>query len=80
MQAYQLRLPKEHIRDLQILRVMGGVKVAQELRALVAAYLDDKRPMIRGMAEEIAEGNPEARTGDGFDALVKRVAGQSESE
>ncbi|MFM0199778.1 hypothetical protein PQR53_07830 [Paraburkholderia fungorum] len=80
MQAYQLRLPKEHIRDLQILRVMGGVKVAQELRDIVAKYLEEKRPMIQGVAQEIAEGNPEARTTEGFDRFVKNVGDKQNDE
>lgn len=45
-QPYQLRLPKETVRDLQILRVFGGVKVSDELRELVYAFVESKRVLI----------------------------------
>jgi len=63
MQAFQLRLPKEQIRDLQVLRLLAGVKVSAELRGLVSAYLDAKRPMlakaIQRMGESITLENEE---------------------
>ncbi|WP_175787200.1 hypothetical protein [Burkholderia anthina] len=53
MQAFQLRLPKEVIRDLQILRVFGGIKVSEELRDLVIAYVNERRPLLQSVTKGI---------------------------
>ncbi|AOY93413.1 hypothetical protein BKK79_17605 [Cupriavidus sp. USMAA2-4] len=53
MQAYQLRLPKEVIRDLQILRVFGGVKVSEELRDIVCAYVAERQGLIQKAAAAV---------------------------
>lgn len=55
MQAYQLRLPKEQIRELQILRVLAGVKVSEELRALVTQFLADKKNLINSTVKSAAK-------------------------
>jgi len=52
MQAFQLRLPKETIRDLQILRVFAGIKVSEELRDLVVAYVNERQGVIQKTAAE----------------------------
>jgi len=61
MQAYQLRLPKEVIRDLQILRVFAGVKVSEELRDLVCEYVESKRDVIQRAAKAAAGTHTELR-------------------
>lgn len=61
MQAYQLRLPKEVIRDLQILRVFAGVKVSEELRDLVCEYVESKRDVIQRAAKAAAGTDTELR-------------------
>jgi hypothetical protein len=55
MQAYQLRLPKEVIRDLQILRVFAGVKVSEELRNLVCAYVENNRDVIQLATDSVGK-------------------------
>lgn len=52
MQPYQLRLPKETLRDIQALRVLAGVKVSEELRDLVVAYVAERRDLIKQAAQE----------------------------
>jgi hypothetical protein len=52
MQAFQLRLPKETIKDLQILRVFAGVKVSEELRDLIVAFVETNRPLIKKAAND----------------------------
>ncbi|AOJ80727.1 hypothetical protein WS86_08940 [Burkholderia savannae] len=61
MQAFQLRLPKEVIRDLQILRVFAGVKVSEELRDLVCAYVESKRDVIQRAAKAAAGTDTELK-------------------
>ncbi|WP_144029908.1 MULTISPECIES: hypothetical protein [Burkholderia] len=61
MQAFQLRLPKEVIRDLQILRVFAGVKVSEELRDLVCAYVESRRDLIQRAAKAAAGTDTELR-------------------
>lgn len=63
MQAFQLRLPKEVIRDLQILRVFAGIKVSEELRDLVCAWVDGRRELIHKAAHDA--------TGDGYLTTAK---------
>jgi len=53
MQAFQLRLPRDTIRDLQILRVFSGLKVSEELRNIVVQYVEDNRPRIRAAADSV---------------------------
>lgn len=55
MQPYQLRLPKEIVRDIQVLRVFAGVKVSEELRDLVVAYVKDRQHLIKRAAEEFID-------------------------
>ncbi len=52
MQAFQLRLPKETIRDLQILRVFGSIKVSEELRDLIVGYVNERR----GLLQQVTKG------------------------
>ncbi|BAX60452.1 hypothetical protein [Burkholderia stabilis] len=59
MQAYQLRLPKDVIRDLQILRVFASVKVSEELRELVCGYVESKRSLIQQAAKAAAGSDAE---------------------
>jgi hypothetical protein len=75
MQAFQLRLPKETIKDLQILRVFAGVKVSEELRDLIVGYAEAKRPLIKRAAEESLGGTTELTTEEqvqAANALAKR--------
>lgn len=51
-QAYQIRLPKHTVRDLQILRVFGGVKVSDELRRLIVGYVESQRDRVQAATAE----------------------------
>jgi hypothetical protein len=71
MQAYQLRLPKEVIRDIQILRVFAGVKVSEELRDLVIAYVNERQPLIQKAAVAVMPINPDEEHRRDADALIE---------
>lgn len=70
MQAYQLRLPKEVIRDIQILRVFAGVKVSEELRDLVIAYVNERQPLIQKTTAAVMPISPDDEHRKDADALV----------
>ncbi|WP_158935421.1 hypothetical protein [Burkholderia sp. S171] len=75
MQAFQLRLPKETIKDLQILRVFAGVKVSEELRDLIVGYVETKRPLIKQAAADSLGAPTELTTEEqvlAANALAKR--------
>lgn len=75
MQAFQLRLPKEVIRELQVLRVFAGVKVSEELRDLVCNWVEAQRPLIqRAAAEAAGELGVELKHPEQFQAAQGLVA------
>lgn len=78
MQPFQIRLMKEQIRDLQLLRVFAGVKVSEDLRQLVTQYIEERKPLLRDVvgaeakllnAEQVEAANALAKIG----GLVEKV-------
>lgn len=78
MQPFQIRLMKEQIRDLQLLRVFAGVKVSEDLRQLVSQYIEERKPLLRDVigteaklldAEQVEAANSLRKMG----GVVERV-------
>jgi hypothetical protein len=70
MQPYQLRLPKETVRDLQILRVFASVKVSEEIRDLVVNYVRERRHLIQQAAATVIPPSGDNEFRDAIASLV----------
>lgn len=85
MQPFQIRLMKEQIRDLQLLRVFAGVKVSEDLRQLVTQYIDERKPLLRDIvgaeakildAEQVEAANSLGKMGGLIEKVGERKPGK----